>query len=86
MRLKKREIPTSWREMNVQEGDEDQKEEVSLLKRETWHVCDCTIFTFVIFLLSRDLKHHGDKSLDLQSIPTKNSIFQHSILFLKYNS
>ena len=32
MRLKKREIPTSWREMNVQEGD-------VVKKRETWHVC-----------------------------------------------
>ena len=28
---------------------------------------------------SRDLKHRGDKSLDLSSFPTKNSIFQHSI-------
>ena len=35
MRLKKREIPTFRREMNVQEGDGGQKEGVSLLKKET---------------------------------------------------
>ena len=29
---------------------------------------------------SSDLKHHGDKSLDLSSFPMKNPIFQQSII------